>query len=159
MPKPRRQRSEKRVVPTRKRTSVLLYRLSERTCQGLRCSLRQAARDAKAKCQVAASVHCGTAHPAPGSIWLVRALLKDSHRSASDIAQFNPTDTCYASRTDRIVRHYRFVVTKITIGEPEHEAVADSVQRGAIRLGHAGGRGGTQEGETRRGWAGEERKG
>src|SRR5205085_9298647 len=89
---------------------------------------------------------------------LVRALLKYSHGSASDIAQFNPTDTCYASRTDCIVRHYRFVVTKITIGEPEHEAVADSVQRGAVRLGHAGAGGGAEYGETRRGRVGEKRK-
>ena len=51
------------------------------------------------------------------------------------------------------------MVTKITVGEPEHEAIGDSVQRGAIRLGHAGAGGGAEYGETRRGWAGEERKG
>ena len=96
---------------------------------------------AKAERQVARLIHRGAAHPAPGRVRLVGALLKD-HRCGRHGAQLKPAHTCHAARTHGIISHDRFVaVAELAIGEPEHQTVANAVQlvasfpTGAHRLG------------------------
>ena len=73
-------------------------------------------------------IHRGAAHPAPGRVGLVGALLKD-RRCGRHGAQLKPAHTCHAARTHGIIAHDRFVaVGELAIGEPEHQTVADAVQ-------------------------------
>jgi len=117
---------------------------------------------AKANGQVARSIHRRTAHPAPGRIRLVGALLKDRWRGRH-AAQLEPADTCHAARAHGIVAHGRFVaVGELAIGQPEHQTVANSVQlvgSRAAQLGDTGSGAGTESGEARGGGTADESKG
>ena len=92
---------------------------------------------AKTDRQVAVLVHRSAAHPAPGRVRLVGALLKN-RRGARHAAQLKPAYPCHPARTHRIISHNRFVaVAELAIGEPEHQTVADAVQiAGRSQLGH-----------------------
>jgi hypothetical protein len=105
---------------------------------------------AKADSHIARVIHRGAAHPAPGRVRLVGALLKD-RRCGRHGAQLKPAYPCHAARTHGIIAHNRFVaVTEFAIGQPEHQTVADAVQgRSLSQLGHTGSGCGTKLGKTR----------
>src|SRR6266496_5039446 len=87
------------------------------------------ARCAKAEGHVSEFVHRYTAHPAPGRVRLVGALLKDRHRSGRHAAQFEPADARHIVRFDGIVSDQRFMsILESPIGQPIHQAVTNAVQ-------------------------------
>ncbi|PZR75011.1 MAG: hypothetical protein DLM73_06445 [Chthoniobacterales bacterium] len=83
---------------------------------------------AEAKGEITLAIHGGTAHPAPGRVRLVGAFLKNSDRSGSDVAQFEPAHSGHTTRAYGVVAHDRFVVAKIPVGEAEHQTVADAIE-------------------------------
>ena len=77
----------------------------------------------------AAAVHRRAAHPAPGGVGLVGALLEHSHGPGGHVAQLEPADAGHAARADGVVAHHRLVaVRELAVGQPEHQPVADAVQ-------------------------------
>ena len=114
---------------------------------------------AEAEGQVTVLVHGGAAHPAPGRVRLIGALLENRHRAGGDIAQLEPTNARYPARTDGVISYDRFVaVGEFAIGQTVHEAIANFIQAvgsRATQLRHAGAGGGAEIGVTRRRRAGE----
>src|SRR5437660_1278265 len=74
--------------------------------------------------QISRMIHRHAAHPAPGGVRLIGALLIDRLRSVRDIFQLEPARRCHCTRTDRKITYARLVWrrrgTKILIGHPEH---------------------------------------
>lgn len=120
------------------------------TGQRIQCVRRQAAcvtnlrvnrtaGRAKAEGNVALVIGGDAAHPAPGGVWLVRALLEDCPAARLCPLQFKPADTCHRAGTDRVIVKQRFMtVGEAAIGVAEHQAIANRIEPGAgAELGDA----------------------
>src|SRR5260370_41788387 len=70
------------------------------------------ARSAVADSEISLLVHRGTAHPTPGRVRLVGALLEDRHRSGSHVAQLEPAYSGHPARINAAVPHQCLVGDK-----------------------------------------------
>src|SRR5438093_4438563 len=121
-------------------------------------------RGAKAESHISEPVQGDTAHPAPGSVRLVGALLEDRHRSGRHTAQLEPANASYIVRFHRKISYQRFVsVPKTAVGQPIHQAVGNGVHivacTAVIQLRHAGASERAKHRKGRSGRAREESKG
>src|SRR5262249_1861217 len=79
------------------------------------------------------------AHPPPGRVRLIRALLEDPPASRLGALQFKPPYPCHCISTDGVIVKQRFM----TVGEPaigvaEHQPIANLIEPGrGTRLGDA----------------------
>ena len=87
---------------------------------------------AKAERNVALIIRGDTAHPAPGCIRLIGALLENRPGPRLCASQFEPANSGYGIRAHGIIVQHRLVaVGKATISVTEHQPVRDSVEPGA----------------------------
>ena len=83
---------------------------------------------AKAHREIPLAVHGYTAHPAPGCVGLISALLVDRDRPSGNVAKLEPTHRCDTAGAHRVVTDNRFVAAEIPIGQAKHEAIADAIE-------------------------------
>src|SRR4029077_826188 len=95
-------------------------------------------RSTEADGDVAERVHRGAAHPAPGGVGLVGALLDEAGRAGGGVVDLVPANASGAVRVHGYVADERFVaVGEAPVRIPEHAPVAEGVQRVAdTGLGH-----------------------
>jgi hypothetical protein len=106
-----------------------VYRIGHQPAGVADLGVNRSAGGAKADGQVAQVIHRRAAHPAPGRVRLVGALLKDRDRAGRHVAQLEPANTCHPTHAYGHIPYYRFVaVREFAIGEPEHQTIADAVQ-------------------------------
>ena len=108
-------------------------------------------RGAEAESKITLSVHGYTAHPTPGGVRLVSALLVNRDRARSHIAQLKPSYPSHAVRAHSIGADNRFVGAEVAVGNAEHEPIADAVEfigGGDAHFGNAGTSSGTKRGES-----------
>src|SRR5437016_3532463 len=66
-------------------------------------------RGAKAEGQIPRLIHRDAAHPTPGRVRLIRALLPDRDGSVGDVFQFDPADACDPARAHGKIHYDGFV--------------------------------------------------
>src|SRR3954447_10292991 len=82
----------------------------------------------EANSEVPSEVHRHAAHPTPGRIRLIGALLKNG-RISRDRAQLKPTHPGHAIGADSIITYDRLVaVGKFSVGKSKHEPVGQIIQ-------------------------------
>ena len=77
---------------------------------------------------VTGAIHRRTSHPAPRCVRLVSALLINSDRSGSHIAQFKPAQPRHAARAYAISADDGFVVAEIPISQAKHQTIPNAIQ-------------------------------
>src|ERR1051326_3004729 len=86
------------------------------------------ARSAVTNRQAAVVVHRRATHPTPGRVRLISALLRDRYWTTGHVSQFKPAYARNTVRTHGVVANHRFVIAEVAIRQPEHQAVANSIQ-------------------------------
>jgi len=87
-----------------------------------------ATRGTEAENHIAVLIHRYAAHPTPGRIWLVGALLKEN-RCRRYRTYFKPANACNTACTNGKVSHGGFVpITEFSIAQSEHQAIADAIE-------------------------------
>ena len=101
--------------------------------------VNRAAGRAKAERDVVLVVGGDAAHPAPGGIRLIRALLEDTPVPRLRALQFKPAYSRHCIGTHGIIIKQRFMtVGEAAIGVAEHQPIADLIEPGGgTRLGDA----------------------
>src|SRR6266446_493166 len=137
-----------------------VYRITHQTARVSDLGINSCTGGVKAKREISRLVHRYTAHPAPGRIGLIGALLKDRYRPRRYAAQFDPAYAGHPARADAVIGHHGFVIAKIPIRGPVHQPIAKVVKvicRSQLR--HASAGGWAKLGKAGRGRIGEESKG